>query len=220
MIELRPEQTLALVYGAARLRPSFAALLKFDEVLRKSVTLAREPILGQLRLGWWREQIEALADGPTGPDPLLGALGQLMRNHDVKQCDLVDLVNAWETMLDVEADTDDALIERARARGGAVFRLASAISGSTGDAHAERAGTLWALVDFARHGTDRDVARRGLVLASEYSDAPRAIGRPMRPFAILAHFARCDSRCDPDRLPRPGSPRRIFQAWQFLLGQT
>jgi phytoene synthase len=105
---------LALAYSAGELREPFAALLQLDWILGRSVALAREPVLGQVRLAWWREQLAALPSVPTGNDPLLGALHGLLRNHRLNQGDLAGLVNGWETLLDEFPLSDSQLIVRAR----------------------------------------------------------------------------------------------------------
>lgn len=218
MIELAPEQRLALVFGPRELRHAHASLLQFDAFLAKSVTLVREPILGQIRLGWWREQIGRLPSLMAGPDPLLAALDDMIRHHHVQRDDLIALVNAWETMLEDPAPSGSDLIEFARARGGSVFRLASAISGTAINEATDQAGTLWALVDFARHCADTSRAQRALALAAGFVGVARVLPGGMRPFAILARFAERDALRGFNLLTPPGSPRRIVQAWKFVLG--
>ncbi len=218
MIELAPEQRLALVFGRRESRHAYASLLQFDAFLAKSVTLVREPILGQIRLGWWREQIERLPSLTAGPDPLLAALDDMIRHHHVQTHDLIGLVNAWETMLEDPAPSGSDLIEFARARGGSVFRLASAISSTAINDAIDQAGTLWALVDFARHCAETNQGQRALALAAGFVGVAWALPGGMRPFAILVRFAERDVLRGFNRLTPPGSPRRIVQAWKFVLG--
>ena len=218
MIELAPEQVLALAFGPNGLRAPQSSLLRFDAFLAKTVRLAREPLLGQIRLGWWREQIGLLPSPRPGPDPLLAALGDLVRHHHIATDDLCALVNAWETMLGETSPNNSALIAMASTRGGAVFRLASAISGSVVDEVTIQAGTVWALVDYARHCTDPGLAHRALELASGFGRVSRMLSRHIRPYAILTRFAERDAMRGLDRMTPIGSPRRIVQAWALVLG--
>ena len=218
MTELPPEQILALAYAQRAQREPFASLLLFDRILGKSVASASASLLGQIRLAWWREQVAALPSEHPGPDPVLGALDGLIRNHEVKKGCFVDLVNGWETLLDDSPLSDDRLVAHAGGRGGALFRLASAVSGTAAGEEIERAGTLWALVDFARHCSDRALAGRALALATQYEGAARLLPRGLRPFAILTRFAERDTARGLDRLTPTGSPRRILQAWAFVSG--
>ncbi len=218
MIELAPEQRLALAFGPSDLRAPQSSLLRFDGFLAKTVRLAREPLLGRIRLAWWREQIGFLPLPKPGPDPLLCDLEELIRHHHVKTDDLLALVNAWETMLDETPSYDGDPIAIACARGGAVFRLASAIAGTVFSDVTDRAGTLWALVDYARYCADPDLARHALDLANGFVGVARALPRQIRPFAILTRFAERDAVRGIDYMMPPGSPRRILQAWALASG--
>ena len=51
---LAPMHRLALAYAPAEARPAWAGLLALDARLAGVVRAAREPVLGQLRLAWWR----------------------------------------------------------------------------------------------------------------------------------------------------------------------
>ncbi len=218
MIELGPEQRLALVFGPHDLREPQSSLLMFDAFLAKTVRLAREPLLGQIRLSWWREQIGLLPMPKPGPDPMLSALEDLVRDHHVATADLHALVNAWETLLDEMPLIDSTLIAKARARGGAVFRLASAIAGTAFDDMTDQAATLWALVDFARNCPDKGLAHTSAGLAKGFVGVAHVLPRQIRPYAILTRFAERDAILGLDRMTPSGSPRRIVQAWGLALG--
>jgi phytoene synthase len=218
LLELAPEQRLALAFGPNDLRAPQSSLLLFDAFLAKTVRLAREPLLGQIRLGWWREQIELLPAPNPGPDPMLVNLDELVRCRQVATADLHALVNAWETMLDERRHSGSDLIAIALARGGAVFRLASAIAGTAFDNRTDQAGTLWALVDYARHSNDSGLARHALDLATGFCGVAHALPRQMRPYAILARFAELDAIRGLDGMTPSGTPRRILQAWALALG--
>jgi len=217
MIELAPEQILALAFGTRALREPYSRLLRLDRSLGRSMPHASPPIVGQIRLAWWREQIQSPSTA-NAPDPVLLGLEELIRDRPVSRSDIAGLVDAWEILL-VDSDlTDDNLHDFSKGRGGGVFRLASAIAGVPADAATERAGMLWALADFSRHCTDCALADRALVLARELSGSARELPRALRPFAILAHFAESDAERGLDQRIAAGSPRRIAQAWKFVLG--
>lgn len=217
MIELAPEQILALAFCRHDLREPYGLLLRFDRGLARAMPHLGSPIVGQVRLAWWREQILSLS-GSGAPDPVLDGLGEMIGTHPAARAGLAALADGWEALL---ADPDlsgDRLLEFAKARGGSLFRVACIISGGEAGEPADRAGTIWALVDFARHCSDRELAARALAIAGEFRGAPRELPRALRPFAILAHFAERDAAGGLERMPRPGSPRRIAQAWKFTLG--
>lgn len=217
MIELLPEQTLALAYGRRHLREPYSLLLQLDRSLARSMPREGPPIAGQVRLAWWREQIESPMKAAAA-NPLLERIGGLIADRSIARKDVAGLVDAWEILLAHTDLSGGSLRDFARTRGAGVYRLAAAISGVAADDRLDRAGMLWALADFARHCTDRKLADRALALALEHRGAPRMLPSALRPFALLSHFAESDAVRGFDRLIPAGSPRRIAQAWQFILG--
>lgn len=217
MIELPPEQRLALAFCAQGLRERYALLLRFDRGLGRAMPHRGPPVVGQIRLAWWREQILSLS-GSGAPDPVLDGLDGLIRAHPEARNGLARLVDGWEALLADPGPSDNRLLDFAKARGGGLFRVACIISGAAAGEAADRAGTIWALADFARHCRDRDLAVRALALALTFGGAPGKLPRKLRPFAILAHFAERDAAHGLERLTPAGSPRRIVQAWKFVLG--
>lgn len=219
MIELSPEQSLALAFCGARLREPYSLLLQFDRNLGRSMPQDGPAIVGQIRLAWWREHVGSPAIIAPA-NPLLERIDDMIRDQSIAREGLAALVDAWEILLENSDLSGKGLLEFAMARGGGLFRLASSIAGVVADENTDRAGMLWALADFARHCTDRQLADQALVLAQEYRGTARLLPRALRPFAILAHFAEKDAACGFDRLPPTGSPRRIAQAWKFVLGMS
>ena len=91
---LPPARRLALAYAPAAARLPLLAFLALDVRLAGIVRNSHEPMLAQLRLAWWREQLQR--DGGAWPEgePLLAALRSWDGRHDA----LVPLVDAWEGM--------------------------------------------------------------------------------------------------------------------------
>ena len=72
---------LALTYAPARATRPTLALLALDARLAGIVRSASEPMLAQLRLAWWREQLEIdLTARPAG-EPLLAVLESWRNNR-------------------------------------------------------------------------------------------------------------------------------------------
>jgi phytoene synthase len=116
-------------------RAALAALWALAERLTKLLHDAREPLIGQIKLAWWRDMLALLASDPAAlpkGEPLLAELQQDWAG----QGGLDTLVDAAEAML--LADGDEARREAATAFGAALFGL----SGGT-DAAGSRWGLLW-----------------------------------------------------------------------------
>lgn len=176
---------LALSYAPASARAPTLALLALDTRLAAILRAAREPMLAQLRLTWWREQVRA--DPSTWPsgDPLLAVL----RSWGERRGALADLAEGWEALTAPAPLSADAVSALARARGEAFAALAEVV-GVPGDRdEAGRVGTNWALADLAGHLSNPE--ERGAALALlEARDGRRArLSRRMRPLVVLNGLA-------------------------------
>ena len=61
------DASLALVYVPAATRHAFAALFEVNAAMADVVRTTSEPMIGRIRLAWWREQLEALDSGGEAP---------------------------------------------------------------------------------------------------------------------------------------------------------
>lgn len=137
-------------------RAAIAALWAFGERLTKLLLDAREPLIGQIKLAWWRDMAALLADEPDAlpkGEPLLAELAASWAG----QSGLDTLADAAEAMLLAE----DAAARHAAAMafGGALFALAGGPPGG-----GARWGLLWgaALQDSAADAQQFFAAARNL----------------------------------------------------------
>jgi len=114
-------------------RPAIAALWALAERLTKLLQDAREPLIGQIKLAWWRDMMAMLAKDPAAlpkGEPLLAELQASWAGRG----GLDTLVDAAEAML--LAEDAGARCDAAAAFGETLF----ALSGGPGGA---RWGMLW-----------------------------------------------------------------------------
>lgn len=114
-------------------RAALAALWALAERLTKLLRDAREPLIGQIKLAWWRDMMAMLASDPASlpkGEPLLAELQASWAG----QGGLETLVDAAEAML--LAEDDVARRDAAAGFGEALFRL-------SGGGGGERWGLLW-----------------------------------------------------------------------------
>jgi phytoene synthase len=187
------ERWLSILWAPAAARPALVALHAYDLEQQRVVAEAREPMLAEIRLAWWREQLEALAEGKLAPpQPLLRALRHDARPRGV---DLTQLTALEEGLLPLlTAGPLDAL-SMARARGGPLFAaLFTAILGrpltNAERADADAAGTRWALARLWRGGWGQAEAR--LATLDPPPLPPAAAGR------LPAALAGLDALADDD----------------------
>jgi phytoene synthase len=112
----------------------------------------------------------------------------------------------WAAIVPGEVLTGEALETYAAARGGRLFALAARLLAGTEDREGE-GGRLWALVDLARHITDKD-ERQAVLAAAANVPRPGRWPKRLRPIGMLAALARRDLARGPER---PGSPARMLR---------
>ena len=182
---LPPEQRLALAYAPRTSRMLFLGTLALDAKLAGIVRAAREPMLAQLRLAWWRERL-APGGGASAPkgEPILAALAPLQKQDS----SLAALVDGWEALLLADPLDPAAVNAFAEGRAAAMAGLASHLSDQADEAR--RAGREWALADLAsRIGSPRERAQVIETLNGERWQRIR-LTRDLRPLAVLHGLAR------------------------------
>ena len=179
--ELDPATRIALAYAPAPVRAGFAGIFLLDHVLRHATSGGREPMLKQIRLAWWRDELARLANEKANPPhPVLRHLAHHWRSEAGA---LAALVDAWEEL----ATGNDFAIgaERvAKARGEAMASLAP------GGAHGRclEAAQCWSRVDLA--GFAPDLAVRESLLTAAAAMPPVRLPAILRPLAVLDGLAR------------------------------
>lgn len=179
-LELAPPNVLAIAYVPSRFRPAFALLLQIDNRFEGLLRAAREPMIAQIKLAWWRE---AFANPPhlrPKGEPLLQALneaGDLIPNTALEA-----LVLGWEILLGSEEWSQDILDKHADLRAEAVFQTYARWINSAQEL--QPVGRMWALgalqIAFPERVPGDIVAPRAVL--------PKA--RTLRPLSILAMSVR------------------------------
>ena len=203
------ERGVVLGYVPLDRRAGFAALLALDDVLAGIVRTTREPMVGQMRLTWWHEALQALDEGglPVG-EPVLAAIAGDVLPRGGSGTMLSAMIDGWEVLIGPEPVDLPRMQQFARARGGTLFAALAGLQGGTVDAAVMRAGEGWALTDLAVHLRDPAQAALARSLAAAALDHvfQPAWAQPLRPVGMLAILARADLDTPS---PRPGSPRRL-----------
>ncbi|MCW5646894.1 MAG: hypothetical protein KIT23_06700 [Sphingopyxis sp.] len=168
-------------------RAAITALWAFAERLTKLLLDAREPLIGQIKLAWWRDMTAMIARDPAAlpkGEPLLAELQATWAGKD----GLDTLVDAAEAML--LADDVAAQHNAAAGFGGAIFALAGG---------AENGGARWGMMWGAG-------LQQGAKEAREYFAAARDLPPPSRrsfngnkPLLMLDRWAGIIARHDGGR---------------------
>lgn len=206
------ERALALSYAVSG-REAATAIFRLDDRLADILRATREPLVGQMRLTWWREALGKLDAAPPPAEHVLQALATTVLPRGVSGERLSMIVGGWESLLE-QPLVDDAL-ERYAARGSALFGATGTVIGAVADP-LEIAGRGWALADLSRHlGSDQTASRaRELALPLLERALNRKWSRNGRALGALAHLARLDLVRDSRR---PGAPHRVWRMLRHRL---
>jgi phytoene synthase len=147
------DRYLTTLFAPAAARPLLIALYAFNtEVARVGETVS-EPIIGQMRLQWWRDAIAEAASGRPRKHPVVAGLVDVLANG-VAPADFEPLLVAREQDLDEGAPADLAALEAyAEATSATLAQLAARLLGAADDttrAAARHVGIAWALVGCLR----------------------------------------------------------------------
>ncbi|MFM5923999.1 MAG: hypothetical protein ACKOPG_07440 [Novosphingobium sp.] len=188
IVELPVEQRLALAYATRQSRPLFLGLFALDARLGAVVRQASEPVLGQIRLAWWRERLEAPAGAAVPGEPLLALLGQWQEYRSA----LAPLADSYELLLEPETLGPGAIRRFAELRAAACDALARRLGEAASAAAARRAGQAWAATDLAGKLSDPAEVEQARTIAGECDWSRQRLPGSMRPLAVLFGLARRD----------------------------
>lgn len=178
-----PWLDLALSYAPDRPRAALEALFALDTALGNVLRTTREPLVGQMRLAWWREALQGLDVSDAPAEPVLQSVAAAVLPLGIEASALSGMVDAWEPLLnDIETGAID---DHARLRGRALFSMAARALGTAKDDPVGAAGEGWALADLAANLSDPALASRAReraatmlasVLRLRWSRSGRALG--------------------------------------------
>lgn len=118
---LSPPQRLAVAYARRDLREAFSLLLEFDNRLMAIAAKGQESLIKQLRLAWWREQLEKDVDVRPKGEPLLAKLSVCKDPQGLVSA-LHSLVDAWELIVSADGDVESpAIVAANKVRADVVF---------------------------------------------------------------------------------------------------
>jgi len=165
------ERYWSALFAGARNRPGLLALYAFNAELLHIAAVVREPMVGQIRLQWWRDAIDLAAPGTKTGNPVADALAAAILKHNLPKARLIGIVDGRvpEVCGDPPADMQ-ALRTSLQQTEAALFELAALILGDRGGAAgkgAEQAGIAYGLTQRLRT-IPIQASRRRLLLPPSY----------------------------------------------------
>ena len=202
-----PDRWLSSRFAESEARADLVALYSLDNELAAVGRKVRDPLVGEMRLAWWREALEGLmATGETRGHAVLEGLKGARFPMDT----VAGLPDRYIDALDPPAD-DEALLARIDETDGVVMALAALRLHP--DARVEQVADAARALRLARSGqADRaavgDVLKRGQAALA---------GLPAAAFPAVAHAALARTYAGDGR-PGPLA-KRLRITWAVLTGR-
>lgn len=160
MARLRePDRYLAALLAPRAVRTDLVALAAYSAELLHARDIVRDPMIGEIRLQWWRDALQVLARGERTANPVADALGAAMLRHNLAPALLQVPIEARSRELQAIAGADassDVIGADAEA---ALFKAALSILTlpvlATSDAACADAGVAYSI---ARQGNSARLA--------------------------------------------------------------
>lgn len=133
------DRFLSLLLAPAEKRPALLALYAFNLEIARIPETVSEPMMGMIRLQWWREVLEGLDAGETRGHHAAIALAEARRHVHMPLSELTALVDVRERDLDEEPFEDMAALDAyTAATSSRLMSLAAMALGGEGAAAAYR----------------------------------------------------------------------------------
>ncbi|MEQ1866955.1 MAG: squalene/phytoene synthase family protein, partial [Micropepsaceae bacterium] len=141
-----PDRYVAALFAPREKRAALMALYAFDHEVSRIAAIVREPMVGHIRLGWWREQVGAIYGGGVVLAPVAVALADVVRAYGLPRDVFDAYLDARGYDFEQAPFEDAAALERyAVAVSGGIVRLGAFVLGGGGEAAAaEQAGIAFA----------------------------------------------------------------------------
>lgn len=126
---------LACLFAELKDRDTLMALHAFNAELGRIRESVSEPMLGEIRLTWWREAVEGLARGQVRSHPVIRSLCIPISEQRIDVAALLSMIEARIADVYEEAPKDEAALKHyAKETGGALMQQAvKAVGGSAGE---------------------------------------------------------------------------------------
>jgi len=196
------DRYLTAIFAPTAARENLFALYAFNIEIAKVREAVTEPLIGRMRLQWWRDTLERLYSGDTVAHAVAAPLGDAIRAISLDRSAFERLIDARETDLEEAPPRSmQALETYAEGTGAPLLALAFQLAGApAADPEAARlAGTAWSLTGLLRavpfHARQRRLYLPADVLAAHgvriqrlmdlkpgegFTDAVRTVGAQAR----------------------------------------
>lgn len=148
------DRYLTAAFAAPAARDDLFALYAFNIEIAMIREAVSEPILGEIRLQWWRDTIDGVLRGEAPEHPVAAALARAMARNPLPRGPFEAMIGARSLDLtDGPPETLDDLVDYARGVSSSLVGLAiAALGGASAEVEeaGRHAGIAWALTGLIR----------------------------------------------------------------------
>lgn len=145
------DRYLMAVFAPSAFREDLFSLYAFNLEVAKTAEVVSEPMLGHIRLQWWREAIDELFANKPRRHEVVEPLATAVSRHGLDKSSFDAMIDAREQDLQESAPGDlNALMAYVEGTGGALAKLSEQILGGPGSPAAAAAGRAYALAGLMR----------------------------------------------------------------------
>lgn len=167
-------------------RAPLSMALQLDRRLARIAARTHEPMLGQMRLAWWRDALTMpVANRPRG-DAVLDGIGQHWAGREAA---LAAMVDGWEVLVTAERIGQGEAAAFSAGRGAFFTALGAEYDPAMAGCLAV-AGQRWAAGDAAAAVSDADERAALIAAGLAQAGATGRLPHPLRGLAILDALAR------------------------------
>jgi NADH dehydrogenase [ubiquinone] 1 alpha subcomplex assembly factor 6 len=196
---LDPDRWLTTLFAPDAARPGLFALYAFNAEIARARESVSQPMIGQIRLQWWREAWDGIVAGTPRQHPVVLALHDHCRHLD--QNVVMALIDARECDMEDAPFADlPALTAYARATSAPLMKLAAQqLNTQVADTITDAAGTAFALAGILRaapHLLARQRVLLPLDLLSAQGLSPEAVYQTEAGATLRPIYARIASQAE------------------------
>lgn len=141
-----PDRYLIAVAAPKKFRAALFVLYAFNLEISKTRETVSEPMLGRIRLQWWREAMEGIYQRTPRNHEVVLALAFVIGNSSLSRQHFEDMIDGREFDLeDREPEDIPELVSYAQQTSGALLQLTAEVL-TADKAAADRIGVAWALI--------------------------------------------------------------------------
>jgi hypothetical protein len=180
-----PDRYFAALFAPEKRRPFLFALYALYYELAHAAVAAREPMLADIRLAWWREAVESARAGAPRDHDVARALAETFKAIELPEESFERMITARSFDATPEPFANlGALEDHADETSGTLMRLAARVLGCEADDPAREAGIAYALA--GRSGEKFRLVQNEIApLAKARFVAARAMAVPREAFAAF-----------------------------------